>query len=118
MKLMQLIRLSGAFAVLSLMASVPAQAAFDDETPAGTAPGYVKRSATEEKAIVSSAPGVNVRGESGGFDDYLNDDLFPTDEEIRLVDVDPNSRVVLGGGEGAPGGVSFKKSYESSPIAE
>lgn len=84
----------------------------------GTAPGYVKRSATEEQALRTSAPGVNVRGESGGFEDYLNDDLFPEDDEFRLMDVDPDSRLVLGGGSDAPGGVSFKKSYESSPIAE
>ncbi len=117
MKLLNLIRLAGVAMVLGLAVSVPAHAAFDDE-PAGTAPGYVKRSATEEKAIAASAPGVNVQGESGGFDDYLNDDLFPTDEEFRLMDVDPNSRVVLGGGDDAPGGLSFKKSYERSPIAE
>lgn len=104
-------------AIAGFTAPVSAFAAFDD-SDAGTAPGYVKRSATEEKAIRSSAPGVNVRGESGGFEDYLNDDLFPEDGEFRLMDVDPDSRLVLGGGDGAPGGVSFKKSYESSPIAE
>lgn len=116
MKLLNLIRLSGVALLAGLILSAPAQAAFDDED--GTAPGYVKRSASAEKALAASAPGVNVQGESGGFDDYLNDDLFPADEEFRLMDVDPNSRVVLGGGEDAPGGLSFKKSYESSPVLE
>jgi hypothetical protein len=117
MKLLRLTLAVSIAAVLGPLVSGPALALFDDEA-AGTAPGYVKRSANEEKAIRSSAPGVNVRGESGGFNDYLNDDLFPDDEEFRLMDVDPDSRLVLGGGEDAPGGVSFKKSYESSPIAE
>lgn len=103
-------------ALLVLTAQGAALAYGDDDM--GTAPGYVKRSATEEKALRNSAAGVNVRGESGGFNDYLNDDLFPEDEEFRLMDVDPNSRLVLGGGEDAPGGLSFKKSYEHSPIAE
>ena len=118
MKRLIQIRLLGLAVVLGALApSAFALAGFNDDN-IGTAPGYVKRSATEEKAIQSSAPGVNVRGESGGFNDYLNDDLFPGDAEFRLLDVDPNSRLVLGGGSDAPGGVSFKKSYESSPIAE
>ncbi|MBP9733165.1 MAG: hypothetical protein KBD07_02170 [Candidatus Omnitrophica bacterium] len=103
-------------ALLVVTAQGAALAYGDDDM--GTAPGYVKRSAMEEKAIQSSAAGVNVRGESGGFDDYLNDDLFPGEDEFRLMDVDADSRLVLGGGEDAPGGVSFKKSYERSPIAE
>ncbi len=116
MKLLRLTLAVSIAAVLGSFISGPAFALFEDDD-AGTAPAYVKRSATEEKAIAASAPGVNVRGESGGFNDYLNDDLFPEDEEFRLMDVDPDSRLVLDGGEDA-GGVSFKKSYESSPIAE
>jgi hypothetical protein len=116
MNLSHLIRSMAVAAVLGTLVPGTAFAVFENEDT-GTAPGYVKRSATEEKALTSSAPGVNVRGESGGFEDYLNDDLFPEDEEFRLMDVDPDSRLVLGGGEEA-GGVSFKKSYESSPIAE
>ncbi len=91
--------------------------AMDDTDDAGTAPGYVKKSAAEEKAIATTAPGVNVQGESGGFNDYLNDDVFPTDDEMRLVDVDANSRVVVGD-DAAPAGVAYKKSYEKSPVTE
>lgn len=116
MKMFHRIQVLGLTVIFGLLTSGSAWASLDD-VDAGTAPGYVKRSATEEKAIQSSSAGVNVQGESGGFDDYLNDDLFPEDEEIRLMDVDSNSRVVLGADD-APAGVSFKKSYEKSPIVE
>ena len=116
MKLSFWIPVLALIAASALCASGPAAASGRNED-GGTAPAYVKKSATEEKAVTSAAPGVNVRGESGGFDDYLNDDLFPEDEEVRLMEVDPNSRVVLGGAEDTAG-VSFKKSYEKSPVAE
>ena len=106
----------GLVVVAGLWASGSAWAVFEKEDE-GTAPAYAKKSATEEKAIKSSAPGVNVQGESGGFDDYLNDDLFPEDQEVRVMDVDKNSRVVMDGGDDAAG-VSFKKSYEKSPVTE
>jgi hypothetical protein len=88
-----------------------------DRDPKGPPAELLKKSKTEEKAVATSAPGANVRGESGDFKSYLNDDLFPTDEEVRLMDVDDNSRVVLGGAEDTAG-VAYKKSYEKSPIAE
>ena len=116
MKVVEKIHIFTVFALFSLLTAGPA-AAYTDVTE-GSAPAYVKKSATEEKALQSSGPGVNVQGESGEFDDYLNDDMFPTDEEIRLMDVDPSSRVVLGAGDEGPAGVSYKKSYEKSPIAE
>jgi hypothetical protein len=85
--------------------------------PSGSAPAATNQSKSEQKAVAAANPGVNVKGESGNFNEYVNDNLFPTDEEIRLMDVDPDSRVVLGGDDDATG-VSFKKSYSKSPIAE
>ena len=82
-----------------------------------SAPVSTSQSKSEQKAVAAANPGVNVKGESGDFNAYVNDGLFQTDEEIRLMDVDPDSRVVLGGDEDATG-VSFKKSYSKSPIAE
>lgn len=116
MKSVQKIQILG-IAVLSGVLSAGIAAAYDDASE-GTAPVYAKKSAVEEKALQTTPAGVNVQGESGGFDDYLNDDLFPTDEEIRLMDVDPNSRVVLGAGDDGPAGLAYKKSYEKSPIVE
>ena len=116
MKMTLSLRLLALTAVLGFLAPTSAWAIFEKENN-GTAPAYAKGSASEDHALASSAAGVNVQGESGGFDDYLNDDLISTDEEMRLMDVDSNSRLVLGGGDDTAG-VSFKKSYEKSPVAE
>ena len=105
-----------AAAVAFVLLTPPAAQAMGDDN-AGTAPKTAAVSKSEQKAVVASTPGVNVKGESGDFNTYVNDNEFPTDEEVRLMDVDPDSRVVLGGDEDSAG-VAFKKSYTKSPIAE
>lgn len=78
-----------------------------------------RRTARSEQALLTGGEsGTDITGESGDFDDYLNDDQYGYgDGPLRLMDIDSQTAVVLGA-EDAPAGLSLKRDFEQSPISE
>ena len=71
-------------------------------------------SKAELDALKKDKAGTNIRGVSGDFDDYLNDEvLVQMDEDIRLVDLDKNTKVVVGDADN-PVGISLKRDFDNN----